>query len=407
MPPTALDGFVRTAPREFAAGWVPGQVAAMDPLAKAIAPRAASSPDRPVVALEAALLPALRDPPCVIGFSGGRDSSALLAVAVALARREGLELPVAYTKRYPGIPEADESQWQELVVRWVGLESWEQQDFTDELDLLGPEAQRSVRQHGALWPATLHNRASTLAVARGGWYVDGEGGDEILGPVRATPLARSLAARRLGGRRHGRTVARALTPAPITARVLAHRRRHEPTDRVWLQPEVADWYERTALEDEVRRPLRYAAALQHVARRRAVQVAMHNLDVMGRLHDVRYLHPLYDPSFLSSLGRLGGRLGFTSRAAAMRAVFGELLPEAVHARRDKAVFNAAFVGPQARDFLDQWDGGGVDQALVDTAVLGEMWSSSSVHAGTFQLLHAAWLAERGTQERSDGSGKVT
>jgi hypothetical protein len=45
--------------------------------------------------LEELISPALERPPCVIGFSGGRDSSSLLALATHLARREGLPMPVA------------------------------------------------------------------------------------------------------------------------------------------------------------------------------------------------------------------------------------------------------------------------------------------------------------------------
>ena len=41
-------------------------------------------------ALEAAVLPALQRPPCLVSFSGGRDSSAVLAVAADVARRHGL-----------------------------------------------------------------------------------------------------------------------------------------------------------------------------------------------------------------------------------------------------------------------------------------------------------------------------
>src|SRR5215210_5370570 len=41
-------------------------------------------------ALERAILPGLLRPPCLVGFSGGRGSSVVLALAVDVARREGL-----------------------------------------------------------------------------------------------------------------------------------------------------------------------------------------------------------------------------------------------------------------------------------------------------------------------------
>ena len=44
--------------------------------------------------LERILLGALQRAPCVVAFSGGRDSSALLAEATRVARVHGLEDPV-------------------------------------------------------------------------------------------------------------------------------------------------------------------------------------------------------------------------------------------------------------------------------------------------------------------------
>lgn len=53
-------------------------------------------------------------PPCLLAFSGGRDSSALLAVAVSVAHREGLPLPIPLI--YPGVAGTDESSWQYMIL---------------------------------------------------------------------------------------------------------------------------------------------------------------------------------------------------------------------------------------------------------------------------------------------------
>jgi len=78
----------------------------------------------------------------VVAFSGGRDSSLLLAVAADLAAREGLEPPIALTFRYPGDPAADESSWQEFVVAHLRAAhlpfEWVCRDITTELDVIGP-----------------------------------------------------------------------------------------------------------------------------------------------------------------------------------------------------------------------------------------------------------------------------
>ena len=84
----------------------------------------------PRAALEAAIRPLVRCAPCVVGFSGGRDSSALLAVAVALAAREGLDPPVPVSFRFPHA-ETRESEWQELVVRHLGLAEWARVEIDD------------------------------------------------------------------------------------------------------------------------------------------------------------------------------------------------------------------------------------------------------------------------------------
>ena len=49
------------------------------------------------------LLRSLQRPPCVVAFSGGRDSAGLLAAATRAARRHGLPLPIPATYRFPGV----------------------------------------------------------------------------------------------------------------------------------------------------------------------------------------------------------------------------------------------------------------------------------------------------------------
>ena len=116
--------------------------------------------DSPGAALRAALLTALRRPPCLVAFSGGRDSSLLLAVAAELAGQAGLRAPVAFTLRYPGDPAAAECGWQELVMRHLrarGLAvEWERRAIRDELDLIGPLAAPVLRGHGGpVFPAAI------------------------------------------------------------------------------------------------------------------------------------------------------------------------------------------------------------------------------------------------------------
>ncbi len=120
-------GLAVVAPRDVAWGWIFGY--------ERPGPATHRPDPDPVRALRDALRPALRQAPCVISFSGGRDSSLLLAVAVDLAAREGHAPPVAVTFRYPGDHDSDESSWQHLVVdhlRAAGHRfDWECHDIVD------------------------------------------------------------------------------------------------------------------------------------------------------------------------------------------------------------------------------------------------------------------------------------
>jgi hypothetical protein len=384
------DDFVRITDVEFAAGWVPGYHRNGAP-----STRRERVVGDPVEALEKVILGALLERPCVIGFSGGRDSSAILAVAMRVARREGLDPPIPVTKVYPEVPATDESAWQERVIRWLGVHEWLRHEYRDELDLLGPAATGSLRKHGPLWPGSAHNRGPTLEIARGGCYIDGEGGDEVLGEFRITPLKQVVARARPLDRRARRAVAYTLAPPALRARVAA-RRVERAYDRTWLRPEGAAWYRQTAIDDELKASLVYPRALKQMASRRAVRVAMRNLDAIGRSVGVRYVHPFYDPDFLVALGAYGGRLGFESRTATMRALFADLLPDDVNAREDKVYFNNAFIHGYSREFLARWDGTGLDTDLIDVDALREVWRQPTIHSGTFQLIQAAWLATEGS-----------
>jgi hypothetical protein len=86
--------------------------------------------------LERAIARALRRSPCLVSFSGGHDSSLILAAATKVARRE--QLPAAVTWRPDGAPAADESAWQEAVVAALQVSDWIRLAADDDLDFVGP-----------------------------------------------------------------------------------------------------------------------------------------------------------------------------------------------------------------------------------------------------------------------------
>jgi asparagine synthase (glutamine-hydrolysing) len=103
---------------------------------------------------------------------------------------------------------------------------------------------------------------------------------------------------------------------------------------------------------------------------------------------------MLDPVFLAALASAGGRLGFGDRTTAMRAIFAEALPDAVLSRPTKARYSEAFWGQRTREFAARWQGGGVDDELVDPAALKTEWLKANPHEDSAMLLHAAWLSEQ-------------
>lgn len=106
--------------------------------------------------LERSIQTALQRPPCIVAFPGGRDSSAMLALAASVARREQLPPPVAVTNRFPVVVEADETAWQERVIAYLGIQDWQRLEFADELDYVGPVAQDVLRRHGVMCPMNTY-----------------------------------------------------------------------------------------------------------------------------------------------------------------------------------------------------------------------------------------------------------
>ncbi|WP_154795467.1 asparagine synthase C-terminal domain-containing protein [Occultella kanbiaonis] len=379
-----VHDYIRSDPFEVATCWQHGLT---EPTALPATSRT------PREALEAAILPALVEGPCYVTFSGGRDSSAVLAVATDLARRKGLPDPVPVTRVYPDLPESDETEWQELVVSHLRIENWLRLEFTeDETDLIGPAARLSIRQHGILWPPALHSHGLVYRHLSGGAMLTGEGGDAVLDARRITPLT-LLRRRRRATRRLWSDAAKALAPAPVRRRQIA--RDLEVSDpQLWLRPDVARRHERLAAADEAKQPLRYDNATWWINSRRFWATMTTNQSLIASTYGVRTADPLLDAGFLAALAHAGGIWGFNGRTSTMKALFSDLLPPALLARRTKASFNNAYSGRYTREFATAWDGTGVDTELVDPEALRAMWLSDTPTMSTAMLLHQAWLASQ-------------
>lgn len=397
-----MPSFYRMTPFEVATGWLTGEVADNSGPVDSIT-------TNPVEALEALLVPALARPPCVVAFSGGRDSSALLAVAHELAAKEGFAAPIAATLRYAGDHDAHEQRWQEITVRHLRITDWEVVEGNAAADLLGPVATDGLRQHGLLWPPAHHTTIPLFRLARGGSLVTGDGGDEVFGPHRATSLIR--AATRGGPRARPEAVETLLTAAPRPLREVVYTRslRHQ-MGKSWLKPPARERFARAVAIDRAAAPLSWAASVHRLARMRAWRLGFHNQDLVAAAHSVRVLRPLQHASFLASLTKSAPRWGYRDRATAMRALFASMLPDELLARESKALFNRVVFGEHSRAFVARWTGSGVPDELVDVEVLKRFWDAEVPHALSFALLQAAWLAEatpRANTVRGRNTGPVS
>ncbi len=341
----------------------------------------------PQDALEAAVLAALRRPPCLVSFSGGRDSSLVLAAAAHVARREGLAPPIPATNRFAGVPQADETRWQEQVVAHLGLADWQRVELTDELDAIGPYAQRLLRAHGLLWPFNVHFHAPLVEAARGGALLTGLGGDDLLAAARRRPAAAS----------RPRALARALlqrSPRRVRAAVIARR---TPLPFPWLLPSGRRAATRAMAAEAAagpRGPL--AARMAFALGARYLRLARESLAVCATADDVLLEHPLCAPELWSAVAAAGaGRRGFDDDERLLSGLFGDLLPGALAARADKASFDPVFWQRHSRAFAREWDGSGIPRELVDGDALAAHWRSGAPLPQSLTLLQAAWLAAAG------------
>lgn len=338
----------RPTPLEVASGLVFG-FAPPEPLP---APQIALSARQ---ALEQAILPALLRPPCLLSFSGGRASSAVLAVAVLLARREGLELPVPTTNRLDDVGR-DETAIQERVIVHLGLTEWVRLDFSDELDLVGPVAMRVLRDHGLLWPFHTHFSRPPIEWASGGSLITGLGDRNALGEPGAL-LRRD--------------------PGPLR----------------WLRPAAQVEVRKRWTADAGSRPPASEQRFAWWRRLRQVTLEIESLRRVGAELRVEVCHPLIDPIFSTALGAL------PPHRRSATGLFGDLLPGEFLALRAAPPRERAFWRSHSRGFVENWQGEEVDTSLVDIDVLRHQWSLPRPDPRTFLLLQSVAL-ERETRSSS-------
>lgn len=348
----------------------------------------------PVLAFEAVLTEALARPPCLVSFSGGRDSSGVLALAAKVSRQHGLTPPVPATLVFPGDDAADEEQWQALVLKDLALPDWARITVhPGELDVVGPVAAKVLRRHGLLWPFNAHFHVPIIERATGGSVVTGIGGDEVAWASVSSRPERLLARQeRVARWRTAASLGYAFCPRPV----------REVVCRLWYREEMP-WLTRPGRSaarsaishDSADVPFGFDRKLGWAWRSRYCQLTLASYKSLATANDVHMLHPFADQRVLEALAATGGIPGFGSRRALVRRLFGGVMPNAVMERVSKATFTNQSLTDSASSFGLRWSGRGLDHELVDVEWLKADWSSAAPHPRTVSLLQAAWLHDQG------------
>lgn len=346
--------------------------------------------DTPRRALRRVVERALLRQPCAVSFSGGRDSSAVLAVAVEVSRREGLPPPVPVTVRFPHAARTLEDEWQERVVRHLGLEEWHRIDVHQELDLVGPVTTSLLQEHGLSYPPQVQFLLPVITAAKGGTVLTGTGGDELFIPWNGTASSAWRLARTVRSRAAVSAAVLTTAPDPVKRSILRRRLR---LGSPWL---TAGARRGAAARQIGGRPTSrsYTEALQNYAGSRSLELLDGSLRAIAHGSDVEVLHPFLDPGFMATLPDGLSAMAQAHRAVAMRELVGDLLPPESLSRGTKAVFNEALWGPAALDFARSWDRSGVVADLVDAEQLQRAWQRPHPPNRTALLLQQAWLAGR-------------
>lgn len=322
-------------------------------------------------------------------FSGGRDSSAVLAVATAVCRRLGADDPLPVTATYPQDPDTDEWDWREVVLKHLGLSKAVEIEITTERRMLSSRTLASLDSWGVVWPPAVYTQSLYFGSAPRAVFLTGEGGDGVLEGGRITPLTLVRQDFPRVSRSLLRSAAEALAP-DVVHQAFERRAFVNGRSLPWLRTTKRQVIARSL--DFRRDPLHWGTGRFRVAGQRSVQLVVANSRFAAKLVGTDLRHPLLDDRFVAAIARDGGKWGYRGRTDVFRHLFGDLLPDRILARTTKAAFNTSRWGDDERDFAAGWTGQGIDLDLIDPDFLRNEWSGHSPHPVAQFLIHEAWLA---------------
>lgn len=334
--------------------------------------------------------------PVAVSFSGGRDSSVVLAIAQHVAREGGFAPPLPITLVYPGIESADEASWQDLVLSHLRITQRIVLRVQGELDLLGPVASSALSEHGLLWPPNGFTHEYMLRECAGMTLLTGGGGDELFDDSGATRTQLVLA-RRVSP--DVRDVAR-LAAAFAMRRIYDERRARYVPRLAWLSATGQQQFARAYVRD-LGPPYRsWSRKLRDQVNARSFAALRRGQDLLAASAHARIEHPFLAPELVAAAARVGGSLGLGGRTHAMRTIAGDLLPDELLSRSTKATFSEGFWVNRSTGFarseapIEVIAADPPLAALVDLEELRAEWSKPTPHFLTAALLQSAFLSLR-------------
>lgn len=360
-------------------------------------PRATPSSRTPLDVLGDVLEPHLAAGPCLIWQTGDDGGALGLVAAVRRARREGLPDPIPLTLvTQPG---AGDDPHVQAVVDATGLREWARVDATEGLDLLGPDARAALLRHGLRYPSIGHVVAPAARAAAGGTVVDCHGLREVWDFWRGTAARRVLA----GMRRDRRALAAsvlAFTPKSVRRRAVAPHARAFVPDHV--TPPVGEWLYERFVEEQLSMPLSASGAVRELHQRRCLWETARTFTSVGADHGATVVHFFMEPAVVGALAGVAGRFGWPTPAALVTQLAPELPARSTPPPRTPR--EPFWAGPESTEFIDAWDGSGLDETLVYPERVRAAWRRKDARAGL--LLQAAWLASAGATRERSGAAAV-
>jgi asparagine synthase (glutamine-hydrolysing) len=168
----------------------------------------------------------------------------------------------------------------------------------------------------------------------------------------------------------------------------------------WLRHEESHELTRRYLAERRREPRRLGHRIAwHISRRDLVTTRA-SLALIAADHDVTMVNPFLDNRFLAALTARAGRRLCPTRNELLSEIVGGCAPAVVTAPRPKARFLEVFLRSPTMRFVHGWNGGGVDQDLVDCTALRDLWSRWPIPPGTAPLVQYLWWVT-GESDSSD------